>query len=545
MNGAFRRIEHRDTTDWLDTSEPNRSLRETARHIAATLPFYPNLTVVDSRECPHFGHCFMTLVRKEGRPPQILLNQEQDIQTWSTIQVVNPYNGRTSQRWVSQPQTQEAPPAEPWHSPFQTSGDATQLRNLEEENYLQNYLSSEKGTESFRAIGEEDIELAHMMIGGDPARDNQELLNADVQRANAILAWKAAKDRYKVRVRELASRGISFEQAETAIREFEEIPNAVMEERYVGERTLPVPREIRPAAWIQVKERYKITEADVSLACFANNFRIDIRDVLEAVRIRNWHRAKQDLEMLSDVLKEEFEVSETLADETVKSFRLEKSNSKLKCLYTPLDKDPSPEDQLVKEETEDPPSENIPEASLEATERRIKSENPRETHLENLKQGTMIWHPQSGSWDHVKVSIAIGNKEFPLFLVIDSGSPKSILNMRALTLTAEKDESYKDLNDILELSAQRVPKLEGENGLYIDKAVVLKMRWSEPDYEPDKPVNDEADYVLEAFGLARKINRLKGHGLLGRDFLAAHNGLYSPGSSPEESKLSISPYSGR
>ena len=219
----------------------------------------------------------------------------------------------------------------------------------------------------------------------------------------------------------------------------------------------------------------------------------------------------------------------------------------LRLFYTPLKKEPN-QDRDEQEEKTGPGKDGsgLDESTETPIDHRAEFiEQNRKQHIAELQKGIANWHSGSGELDHVKVRVSALGREWILFLLIDSGSPKSLLNVEAIQASAECDNSYFDLVNLIRSAAHEVPKLTNETGVEITQAIGLEITWAEPLYKPESPVDEEGGWVLEPFGILDRLEGLNAHGILGRDFKARFAGQYEPAEESANSIITIVPYPGR
>jgi hypothetical protein len=163
--------------------------------------------------------------------------------------------------------------------------------------------------------------------------------------------------------------------------------------------------------------------------------------------------------------------------------------------------------------------------------------------LEKLNNLSATWNTGSGKLDYVKVAIKFGTEHLPLFFLVDNGSPKSILNLRMIQNTARSNKAYHRLLSHVESNAKTIPVLRHHTGWEVKSAIPLRMTWHE--YNNEDTERDDADDVVEPFGITTSIPEIECHGIIGRDFLQKFYATYTAGNTSHSSRITICPYWGQ
>lgn len=439
------------------------------------------------------------------------------------------------------PQIQQLHPLGVWSFPhiFGYSHESDSPEDIK----LQSDLARKKD-EEFDVTFDEEFNLAQFLTLDKADRGNQEVSAIEQDLAHLLLNWNLARNKEDT-YRKLIGND-HLPAAEQIIKQFESEPHPILGESYVGTTPLLIPLDISPACWIQMKKAHHITQADLCLAISLITHQAPFLfiDVIKARKIRDWQRARSAMDMFSEALKNAGYspiFAKTCLQEFSKSLEKKSFIGQLKVHNTTLHPDPVTSNH-------DPPLIQLSDrAKLPLLDEkrfgRQALDTTRKEHLENLNNLAATWHTGPGKLDYVKVAINFGTERLPLFFLLDNGSPKSILNLETIQITARTNQAFSRLATYIKENAKKVPTLRHQTGWEVKSAIPLRLTWHE--YNSEDTDYDDADDVVEPFGITANIPGLECHGIIGRDFLQKFYATCATGDTSNSSLITICPYWGR
>ena len=439
------------------------------------------------------------------------------------------------------PQIQQLSPTGVWSLPH-LFGYAREI-DSPEDTLLQTELAREKDVE-YDTTFDEELALAQFLVMDKADRGNQEITETEENLAHLLLNWIKAKNMEDFYRKLIGNEHVP--KAEHIAKRFESGLNPILGENYVGATPLMIPFDISPTCWTQMKKAHRITQSDLCLAVSQIEHHVPflLIDVIKARKIRDWYRAKSAVDMLNEALKNEGYsplLARTCLHEFSKSLGRKNFIGQLKVFNTHLHPDNAESNHEVpyllqlsgQARPHSPPEGKFGRRALDPS---------RETHLERLNDLSAAWYTGAGTLDYVKVAVKFDSESLPLFFLLDNGSPKSILNLKVIRETAHKTKVFLQLITYIEANATTVPTLRHPTGWSVSSAIPLRITWNEYD---DNSEQEDADDVVEPFGITTNIPGLICHGILGRDFLQKSCATYSVDNTSGSASITIRPYWGR